>query len=1009
MKHTYLLPALAAVLTAHAAELDPQHAKLVPADKGLTPKAREALLARDDAPVWRGEQLRYTGMPVSGIGTGQMYLSGDGRLWYWGIFNQGDPWSKNDGYRYAFPSDPTDFIPLDQGFEVLWKQDGKTQRTPLNSDGFKDIAFHPNFPLGIVDMNDPRVPFAVKLTGYTPYIPLDLDRSTYPVTILEYDLRNTGSEPLELEINGWVDNHSAEFVKHLVSGTRRNERIDGKGFSAIVASATIDAVNIPAQQESVLFENFNGEDFGEWTVTGNAFGDKPDTYTGKEGKLQGKLEGKAAISVRPDAKQTGTLLSQPFTIEHNFINLTFAAGRNPAGAGIRLLIDDKEVRTVSGIKPRKMQQHAWNVGDFIGRSAQIEIFDTSTDLNGYVIVDHIKFSNLPIKAQIPKDPTRPPDLGELALTVVGNNLPVLHAETVEKPIAEKMTATIGTKLILKPNEEKTVTFILSWRYPIRGNLERTYAKRWPDIQSQVAEVVKELPRLRKQTELFAETWRDSTLPHWLLNRILIPVAALNTGTVLDMAARNRFVQLEGSDSIGGNCTHVYHYAQGTARLFPEIERISRLNVELGIGFTKDGQIKYRGVPGNRFMTAMDGTSGTILRVLREHQMSADDEFLKKAWPKTKRAMNYLIKTYDSDQNGITQGFQHHTLDAKWAGDIPWLSSMYMAALHACEEMATIMGDTEFAAKCAAIVNKGETEFVERMWNEELGYFVMKADPKIKRPSLGTYEGVHIDQVLGEWWLTQVGLDPLLPEDKTRSALAALYRYNYLPDVGPYREAFISGRWYAVAGDPGLLMTTFPYGGRELVTGKKAQGTGYLNECMTGFEWQAAAHMIHAGLIGEGLQVVKALDERYAPEKRNPFNEIECGDHYARAMASYSVLINLSGYRYDGPAGKLAFAPKVTPHNFRAPFTVAEGWGTFAQQRTDKTQTVSFELRHGKLNLSTLETDLPEGITAKETDVTINGNEVTATNEQQGSTLIIRFEHPVVIQAGQQLEAKITTR
>ena len=33
-----------------------------------------------------------------------------------------------------------------------------------------------------------------------------------------------------------------------------------------------------------------------------------------------------------------------------------------------------------------------------------------------------------------------------------------------------------------------------------------------------------------------------------------------------------------------------------------------------------------------------------------------------------------------------------------------------------------------------------------------------------------------------------------------------------------------------------------------------------------------------------------------PRKHNPFNEIECGDHYARALASWGVLLGLAGFR-----------------------------------------------------------------------------------------------------------------
>jgi len=94
-------------------------------------------------------------------------------------------------------------------------------------------------------------------------------------------------------------------------------------------------------------------------------------------------------------------------------------------------------------------------------------------------------------------------------------------------------------------------------------------------------------------------------------------------------------------------------------------------------------------------------------------------------------------------------------------------------------------------------------------------------------------------------------------------------------------------------------------------------------------------------------------------KHNPFNEVECGDHYARAMASWGVYTALAGYEYHGPKSHIGFAPKITPEDFSAAFTAAEGWGTFTQKRDEKTQREQITVRWGKLNLKTLAFTVPE--------------------------------------------------
>ena len=135
--------------------------------------------------------------------------------------------------------------------------------------------------------------------------------------------------------------------------------------------------------------------------------------------------------------------------------------------------------------------------------------------------------------------------------------------------------------------------------------------------------------------------------------------------------------------------------------------------------------------------------------------------------------------------------------------------------------------------------------------------------------------------------------------------------------------------------------------------------------MNGFEYQVAAHMVYEGepgdaLVEKGLAIAKAVHERYGADKRNPYNEIECGDHYARSMASYGVFLAACGFEYHGPKGRIGFAPRVSPDNFKAPFTAAEGWGSFAQKVVDGQQSASIELRYGKLHLKQLTLDSASG-------------------------------------------------
>jgi hypothetical protein len=158
------------------------------------------------------------------------------------------------------------------------------------------------------------------------------------------------------------------------------------------------------------------------------------------------------------------------------------------------------------------------------------------------------------------------------------------------------------------------------------------------------------------------------------------------------------------------------------------------------------------------------------------------------------------------------------------------------------------------------------------------------------------------------------------------------------------------------------------------------------------------------MVLEGLAITRAVHDRYHASKRNPWNEVECGDHYARSMASHGVYLAACGYDYDGPAGHLGFTPKLTPEDFRCAFTAAEGWGTFAQKRSADRFAASIAVRHGRLVLRTLGFDCPSGHSAT---VTLAGVEqpVALSRDADGRTLIT-LAAPVEISSGQTLSLTI---
>lgn len=582
------------------------------------------------------------------------------------------------------------------------------------------------------------------------------------------------------------------------------------------------------------------------------------------------------------------------------------------------------------------------------------------------------------------------------------------------------SASIGRKFTLMAGESKTVSFAVSWRLPVvkygTGFGKKSspgryhYATQWPSAAEAAAQVASRETELYGTTKQWVDTWYDSSLPYWFLERAFIPINCMQTQTVQRVipqgAQEDIYNMEEGVRCCPGNCTHVWNYAQGLARIFPVIERECRDRIEYGLGYTKsNGEISFRyNVPGKRDRNdALDGTCGTIIRVLRESQMTTDYSFLASIWDRVKRSMDGVIEHWDSDEDGILTGAQHNTLDQPWYGKVHWLINVYHAALKASAVMARQMKQPSVAERYERIIAKGASVMVDELWNEDFGYFV-HIPPQDDTQMHGSTNGCHIDQVLGDSWLYEVGLDPILPRDKTRKALQSLWKYNFTPDVGAFRKIMTNGRYYAAGGDAGLVMCTFPNGKVEPKSGNKNYA-GYLNECMTGFEWQVAAHMLREGMVEEAMGIGRAIYDRYSADKRNPYNEVECSDHYSRAMASYGAYMAACGYKYDGPAGKLAFGPRIQPEDFRAGFTTAEGWGSFAQKVANGQQSELIDLRYGKLTLKELAFDKVAGTGASRASVEVDDRSIEAVFAAESDRYVLRFSDGLSLTAGQKLSIK----
>jgi hypothetical protein len=261
-----------------------------------------------------------------------------------------------------------------------------------------------------------------------------------------------------------------------------------------------------------------------------------------------------------------------------------------------------------------------------------------------------------------------------------------------------------------------------------------------------------------------------------------------------------------------------------------------------------------------------------------------------------------------------------------------------------------------------------------------------------------------DQLIGQWWAHQLDLGYILPKEMVVSALRSIFKYNWKSDLTGWQH---KPRAYAGARDKGLIICTWPMGGRP------ENVMLYSDEVWTGVEYQVAAHLIYEGMIEEGFCVAKGARDRYdgvprPPIGRNPWCEIECGGHYTRAMSSWSLLLALSGFHYDGPRAALRFAPSCNSKNFKSFFSAPEGWGNLSQKVEGKTQKSEIAVKSGKLRVKALELAAVSNGTTPHIEVTLDGRKIAVESSVSDNHYRIHFENTgVVVEEGTTLEITMT--
>lgn len=793
--------------------------------------------AQPSGKVYSGQHLQSLRVPIGGLGTGDVLMGGRGNIEHIEVFNRPDRQRRLEKTGFAIwcrqGDGPSVAKLLERELFPPYRE--STHKYVAGLPRLREADFINNFPLQQWRFRDEDMPVDMSLEVFSPFIPLDVGNSSYPLIAFYWDLANDTGERVEGSIVFNVENpiEGAQITNRF----QENENVRGVRFS----SEKTDKVN-----------------------------------------YQGAM----------------------------FMGTT---------------------------APKVQVQTHWYPGRWRDEA-------------------HIFWDDFSEDGQIN------PEMSDWETTY----RPTSYNESTLR------MASVLVPFTLEPGERKRIPFYLSWYFPQRtfrasetfgiaaaadkafGNAYSQYFESELDaLQSFLAKE----DALHEKSARFAGAIQRSSYPESVKEALTTQAASLRTN-LMQITDRGNVHGFEGVNNGGWCCpgsgTHVWNYEQSLASLFPSLERKIREIEFLHNTFDNGFQTHRSVLPiGDYYFdgpAAADGQMGTIVRAYREWKLSGDHEWLARLWPKIRKALEFAWTgpgtvtearhkhqekqmAWDPDRTGLLTGRQHNTYDINFYGPSSMTTSLYLAALKAGAEMAVAMGEAERAKEYLSVYRKGVAATEKQLWNGQYFIQIIGDDPDAGEtteyependggPSIPKYQygdGCLSDQLLGQYLAFISGLGYLLDTAKVNSALGSVYHHNF---IRPLRQFANVQRVYGLNDESGVVLCTWPNGNRP------ALPFVYSDEIWTGVEFQVAASLIYAGFVAEGLEIVQAVQDRYDGFKRNPFEHDESGVHYARAMASWSLLLALSGIEYDGLEQSLTFAPRMDETHFSTFWSTGRAWGSF---------------------------------------------------------------------------------
>jgi non-lysosomal glucosylceramidase len=405
--------------------------------------------------------------------------------------------------------------------------------------------------------------------------------------------------------------------------------------------------------------------------------------------------------------------------------------------------------------------------------------------------------------------------------------------------------------------------------------------------------------------------------------------------------------------------------------------------------------------------AVDGQMGQVLKTYLDWRQSGDTEWLRSLWPNVQRALSFawIPGGWDPNRDGVMEGVQHNTYDVEFYGPNPLGGIYYLGALRAAEEMGKVLGDSSSAQTYHELFEKGRTWVDGNLFNGEYYIQKVRSIPKSdiapttvgdmgadhpETPEFQLGDGCLADQLIGQYLADIADLGPLVNPKHIRKTLESIQKYNYRKNLAAHDSV---QRIYALNDEPALLICDYGKGTRPKIP------FPYYAEAWTGIEYLVATQFLYAGMLQDGLRAIEDVRFRFDGERRNPWDEPECGHHYARAMSSWSTLVAFTGFHYHGADKLLSLRPRTEQRSLTAFWSTGSAWGSFTTASSGNQNRTEISVVEGTLPLQSLRLS---GGTSSQASVQLDGDKLQHSMTRGDSDVTLRLQNALSLSEGKKL-------